>query len=335
MVMRVTVKDIARELKVSVGSVSTALNNKKGISDKLKEKIKKKAKEMNYIPNVTARNLVKQETKNIAVFIFTRSKENKDAFNLPIFGNLLEAANKRGYNLLIYGGDNNFSDKESYIKFCLEESVVGAIIFGMKLEDPNIKSLKEQYNIPIVLFDVDIDGYTNVVKTDNEFGVKIALNYLYKLGHRKIAILKGHSKAQVTHEREKSVEIFLKSKGIYNKNLIVSGDFSKRSGYEAVKKLFLKKNDFTAIFCFSDLMAVGVLEFFREKEIVVPNKISILGFDNISLCEYLDPPLTSVAPDTKGIVEEIVRIIEGKETKKQIKIKPGLEIRKSCIKIKD
>ena len=82
-------------------------------------------------------------------------------------------------------------------------------------------------------------------------------------------------------------------------------------------------------------MAVGVLEFFREKEIVVPNKISILGFDNISLCEYLDPPLTSVAPDTKGIVEEIVRIIEGKKTKKQIKIKPGLEIRKSCIKIND
>jgi DNA-binding LacI/PurR family transcriptional regulator len=331
--MRVTIKDIARELNVSIGSVSTALNNKKGISDKLKEKIQRKAKKMNYIPNVTARNLVRQETKNIAVFIFTRSKENKDAFNLPIFRNLLEAANKRGYNLLVYGGDNNFLDKEAYIKFCLEENVAGAIIFGMKLEDPNIQTLKDQQNVPIVLFDVDIGGYTNVVKTDNDLGVKRALNYLYTLGHRKIAILKGHSKAQVTHERWKSVEKFLKSKGIYNKDLIVSGNFSERSGYEAGKKLFLKKNDFTAIFCFSDLMAVGALEFFKENKIIAPNKISVLGFDNIPLCEYLDPPLTSVAPDTKGIVEEIVRIIEDKEMKKQIKIKPSLEIRKSCKKI--
>ena len=241
--MRVTIKDIARVLNVSIGSVSMALNNKKGISDKLKEKIQNKAKEMNYIPNVVARNLVRQETKNIAVFIFTRSKENenKERFTLPIFGNLLEAANKRGYNLLVYGRDNDFSDKESYIKFCLEESVAGAVIFGMKLEDPNIKSLKEQYNIPIVLFDVDIDGNTNVVKTDNDFGVKKALGYLYKLGHRKIAILKGHHKAQVTHEREKAVENFLKSKEIYNKDLIILGDFSKKSGYEAGKKLFFKK----------------------------------------------------------------------------------------------
>ena len=152
----ITIKDIAKHFDVSVGTVSKALNNQKGVSDKLREKIKNYADENNYMPNLTAISLVKKETNKIALFILSKEDNKEDSrFSIlwvELLKVLLEESYKINHNLIVYNlyyGDNS----KNYIELCKIESVKGAIFFGVMNNDPQIDQLKKNNEIPLVLFD--------------------------------------------------------------------------------------------------------------------------------------------------------------------------------------
>ncbi|MHA5067618.1 LacI family DNA-binding transcriptional regulator [Cetobacterium sp.] len=326
--MRVTIKDIAKELNISTAAVSKALNNLSGVSEELRERVKIVAKGMGYTPNLIAKNLVQNRTNKIALFILSRKIEDiRFSFlDNEIFRYLINESHKIDYNILVFSVEDT-DEQKNYIDLCRSENVTGAIILGIKLDDPQIKDLKENKEFPVVVFDTNIGGDVNSVKTDNELGVKKVTDYLKEMNHEKVGVITGHFKAQVSIER-----LYTFTNQMIGKEIeIYEGDFSKESGYKGAKVLY--KKGVTALFAFSDLMALGALEYFNENNIKVPDEISLIGFDDIPVGEILKPGLTTIAHSKKEIAKKMLRMIIENEYGKNIKIEPKLIKRDSVKKL--
>lgn len=326
--MRVTIKDIAKELNISTAAVSKALNNLSGVSDELREKVRETAKSLGYTPNLVAKNLVQKRTNKIALFILSRKIEDiRFSFlDNEIFRYLINESHKIDYNILVFSVEDT-DEKKSYIDLCRSENVAGAIVLGIKLDDPQIKELRENSEFPVVVFDTNIGGNVNSVKTDNELGVRKVTDYLKEMKHEKIGVITGHFKAQVSIER-----LYTFTNEMIGKEIeIYEGDFSKESGYKGAEVLY--KKGVTAIFAFSDLMALGALEYFNENNIKVPDEVSLIGFDNIPVGEILKPGLTTISHSKKEIARRMLNMIIENEYGKNIKIEPELIKRDSVKKL--
>ncbi|MGL4426113.1 MAG: LacI family DNA-binding transcriptional regulator, partial [Cetobacterium sp.] len=317
--MRVTIKDIAKKLNISTAAVSKALNNLPGVSDELRETVRETAKSLGYTPNLIAKNLVQKRTNKIALFILSRKIEDTrfSFLDNEIFRYLIQESHKIDYNILVFSV-NDTDEKKNYLDLCLSENVAGAIILGLKLDDPQIDDLRENNKFPVVVFDTKIGGFVNSVKTDNESGVTEITEYLKEMNHKNVGVITGHFKAQVSVER-----LYTFTENMIGKRIeVFEGDFSKESGYNGAKKLY--SEGVTAIFAFSDLMALGALEYFNEIGVKVPEEISIVGFDDIPVGEILKPSLSTVAHNKKEIAHRMLTIITNNSYGENIKIKPVL-----------
>ncbi|MGL6166723.1 MAG: LacI family DNA-binding transcriptional regulator [Fusobacteriaceae bacterium] len=326
--MRVTIKDIAKKLEISTAAVSKALNNLPGVGEELRALVKETAKEMGYRPNLTAKNLVQKCTNKIALFILSRNIEDTrfSFLDNEIFRYLIQESQNIDYNILVFSVNDNDKNK-NYIDLCLSENIAGAIILGLKLDDPQIEELQKNKDFPIVVFDTNIGGNVNSVKTNNEFGVQKVTQYLKEMNHEKIGVITGHFKAQVSIERLDTFRNCMMGSHFE----IFEGDFSKKSGYLGAQKLYSK--GITAIFAFSDLMALGAIEYLTENNIKVPEDVSLIGFDDIPIGEILKPGLTTVSHSKNEIVKSMLKIIVNNSFGENLKILPKLILRDSVIKL--
>ena len=177
-----------------------------------------------------------------------------------------------------------------------------------------------------------------IVGNDYNGGYKAA-KYLYSLGHKKILIILGPEKLVSTQKRLSGFLKFFKEHEIeYDKNLITRGDFSIDSGYNCLNRAIRKKLSFTAIFALNDLMAIGAIQNLSENNIKIPDKVSVLGYDNIFIDQYFSPKITSIATPldelAKKAVDEIIKNnVNSNKKIQRILIEPILFERKSCKKI--
>ena len=333
--MSSNIKDIAEKLGISAAAVSKALNNRKDISEKLKRKVHETARELDYTPNSIAKRLVTNKSNTIGVFIFSRQEHtfSKD-LGLQFLGGILEETNKNNYDIVLFSIDSDLLNEKSYIELCKERRAEGAIFTGLRLDDPHIKKIKNS-TFPISIIDTLIEGENvNFVSTDNKLGVRLALDYLWKLGHRKIAMINGHKYAQVSRERLNAYQNYLEEREVYDERLVFTGDFTEDSGYQCAEKIMKLERLPTAIFIASDLMALGAIKAFKESGFNLPKDMSIIGFDNVSIGNYIEPRLTTVGQDAIGMGKWSVRLILNKlkkeEPQKKYLLKPKLIIRDSC-----
>ncbi len=296
--MSITLKDIAKKLGVSTTAVSKALNNHEDISDELKKKVREVAEELNYSPNAIARRLVSNRSRTLGVFVLSRQdEENVDYLGYTFLLGIINEANKFDFDIVLFTTDSDFLQERSYIDLCEERKVEGAIFLGLHLDDPHLEELKNS-KIPIAVIDTDLKGKNNLfVTSDNEKGIKKALSYLYRLGHREIALISGHKGAEITQRRLSAYEEFLKSKNIYNPELVFSADFTEESGYEAGNKIANLTQQPTAVLAMSDIMAIGAMEAIKKYGFKIPGDISFVGYDNIKIAQYTTPSLTSINQD--------------------------------------
>lgn len=330
--MQATIKDIARMANVSITTVSRALNKEGGVSEKTREKILQIAKELNYRPNRLARSLVTKRTNTIGIIL-------PDITN-PFFPEIVRAvedtANKFGYNLIICNTDDN-SEKESLYLQVLKEKCVDGIIFTSSI-NPSSKNIKQllEYKIPFVLVDryIDIDHPAGIY-TDGTLGMYEAVKYLISMGHERIAFISGPKESKSAFQRYMGYINALKEANIpVRESLIKEGNYKISGGEKVVMELLSSKEDFTAVACANDLMAVGAIEVLTQSNIKVPEEISITGFDNISLSKVVSPKLTTVEQPSYEMGEKatkmLLKLIEGKSLRKtEISLKPKLIIRNS------
>ncbi|MFC3885076.1 LacI family DNA-binding transcriptional regulator [Bacillus songklensis] len=334
-----TIKDIARVAGVSVTTVSRALNGYSDVNEETRKKIVEVAKQLNYSPNTLARGLVMKKSKTIGLLVSGMNRENaKDNFTFQVLCGINECASVREYDLILFNTDSSRQREKTYTQLCRERKVDGVIIQGIKLDDPYLKEVMES-NIPCVLVDIPVETKTvGYVSTDNVLGAKKAVEHLIELGHRNIAMVNGYKQAFVSQQRLKGYEKALKEHGIkVKKNWIVDGEFEEEKAKEVVLSLLSSAPDITAIFCASDLMALGALKACQQQGISVPHDLSIAGYDDILLASYVTPPLTTVSQNIFEIGYEaadlLIDMLEGKAQKHHRILETKLVQRKSSARI--
>ncbi|ADL08468.1 LacI family DNA-binding transcriptional regulator [Thermosediminibacter oceani] len=329
-----TIKDIALLAGVSVTTVSRALNGYSDVSEATRQKIKKIAEELNYTPNSIARGLVMKKTNTVGLVVSEIIKPGVyHPFFLEVLSGIKAALHKSGYDIILFTVDPESQGKTSYERLCKERKVDGTIVQGLKLSDPYIEQIKST-DIPTVLIDIPIlTERVGYVSSDNVKGAFDAVNYLVQIGHSEIGFINGHKDAAVSIERLEGYRKALEHHGIpYDERYVAYGDYTQQSGAEAFKELLREIPQITAVFCASDLMAVGALKAAGEMGKKVPGEISIVGFDDIELATIITPNLTTIRQEKYRIgykaAELLLSIIRG-EKPRHVVVPHRLVVRQS------
>lgn len=329
----ITIKDIAKAAGVSTATVSMVFNNKdKSISQTTRDRVLKIGKDLNYIPNSMARSLVTRQTKTLGLVL-------PDIAN-PFFPEIARGAEDRawesGYSIIICNTDDDVDQENNYLHV-LSEKMVDGIILTHSANRNKEKSGLERCRIPIILIDRDYDSpnIMGKVLVDNTEASCKAVNYLIKKGYTKIAYIAGPLNTRTARDRLDGYKKALVENNLrYEENLVMVGEYKTQWGSEAALSLLESEQDFQAIFCGNDLIAIGAMKKLKEKNITIPDDIAVMGFDDIYISSLVDPELTTIKQPNYKMGFEAVRImidyLEGKEIEeKNIILSTELIIRKS------
>jgi len=332
----ITIKDVAKEAGVSVSAVSKAFNEYGDISDTTRRHILEVSKRMNYQPNIVAKSLSSLKNYRIGMLIQDYKEEENDgvdAFTLKLTMEFQNEVSKMNYETVLLTTTSDAQKIKSISNLIEEKQIDGLFIIGLKTTDEYFKQLKE-INYPIVLWDIEINNPSVCcVGVNNTKGSFLAVEYLIKQGHKRIGFINGHKEAFVSYERLNGYFLALNRYNLpVDNNLIVHSDFTYKGGAGAVESLIKENRDITAVFCASDLMAIGIINELQREGYSVPQDISVIGFDDIDFARYINPMLTTIRQD-KGLVGRIaantlINMINGQNTGR-IMIEPELIIRES------
>lgn len=314
--MKVTVKDIAKAAGTSTATVSMVLNNKSArISKATRERILKVAKELQYVPNKIAVSLATNKSYTIGLLV-------PDSCNMffDLCANGVERyAYEHGYSVYQCNIDDSVEKGLKYLDNLATRCVDGIIIIPPsdinynKNDKRMIKFFKES-NIPFVLLDraiINADTYYDFVSSDNKRGAFFAANYLIENGHTNIGCVVGPKEEYNTKERLEGFKNALRYNDIpFDESLIYYGDYRFESGYEAAKVLVSK--GVSAIFSFNDLMAYGVYKYAFSHGINIPDKLSVVGFDNIIYGDIFPVGLTSIEQPAELMGQKACEILLNK-----------------------
>ncbi len=331
--MSVTIKDIARILNVSHATVSRALNNSSLISQETKKRVQDLAKELNYVPNYSAKSLVENKSYNIALFFSTIDSPSV-FFHETVRG--VNSVMTEQYNLVIKGIDDLNDDFSS-----IDSKRFDGIILMSQSDTDNtfIYHLREK-NIPLVVLNRDLDDRSiiNILSADRK-GAYLAVTYLIENGHTNIAIIEGKKGSHATRARTKGyITALIDNKIGINKDYMVQGSFTMDSGYKAMKDLLKIKPTPTAVFCSNDEMAVGAMKAIIQAGLNIPGDISVMGFDDSQFTSFINPSLTTVRRAISEVsrvgAEKLLNVIKSNEyAGEKIFIKTKLIERESVAKI--
>lgn len=293
--MRVTLSDIAKKANVSPMTVSRVINKSGDVSEETRVKVEAIIKEMNYIPNTSARYLNSKRSKILALMI-------TDITN-PFFTKLARGAEDKskqlGYRLILCNSDENIEKEADYINMLISTGVDGILITPSKDESKrNLKTL-HKYSIPFVLLDRTIDGINaDIIHGDSEDGTRELLEHLIHLGHKKIAIINGPLNVSTARERHESYIQTMKSNGLkIQDNYILHSQFTNEDMHKNISTLLSLPQDErpTAIFAVNNFIAINSIKELRKNNIRVPEDISVVGFDDLDSTIELDPFLTVIS----------------------------------------
>lgn len=310
MVKKVTIKDIAKESGYSISTVSRVLNNRRDVSLEAKQRINEIVAAYNFVPNNNAKQLKQSTSKTIAVLV-------KGRLNV-LFANIVEAVQemleRTKYSADVYYIDEDENEVEQAVKLCRECKPMGILFLG---GNPSyFESSYGQIEVPGVLVtnqaaELPFQNLSSIA-VDNYAASKRAVDYLFEMGHTKIGVLGGDVGLSYTSQRrllgclESHIEhgiTFDKEKYYENTH------FSFDSAYQALGRLLAKAPDITAIFAMSDVTAIGAIRALKDHGLDVPEDISVMGFDGISLGEYYNPKLTTIKQPAKDLAVRGIEIL--------------------------
>lgn len=338
--MATTIKDIAKTAGVSVTTVSRALNGYSDVSEKTRQRIMDIARELNYSPNTLARGLVMNVSKTIGLLVSGLNRESeKDQIIFSILSGVNDSLSEKEYDLILFNTNTSKQREKTYSQLCRERRVDGVIIQGIKTDDPYLKEVVES-DIPCVLIDIPVHSdNVGYVTTDNVSGARKAVEHLIGLGHKKIGMINGHGKAFVSQKRLEGYVEALKEHGLpVIPQWVCNGQFEEETAYEEARKLLIEHSDITAIFCASDIMALGALNAAKSLGIRVPEELSLIGYDDIILASYSNPALTTISQNFFQLGYQaahlLVNMLEGKSEPQIVTMPTKLVIRGSTAKNK-
>lgn len=335
MTSRISIIDVAKKAGVSIATVSRVINGSNKVKLETKTRVMDVVKELHYSPNPAARGLIMRKTEAIGLLLPDLHGE----FFSEVIRGADEAVQAKGYHLIVSSSHNALKEIEAALRF-MRGRVDALVVMSPQIHsDLLLANLPK--SLPVVLLNCHSSNPTyDTIMTDGYGGAREMISYLLEQGHRKIALIKGADTNIESQERLRGCQSVLTENGIaLDASFIFSGAFTEESGYTAAKEILKLKSKPTAIFAFNDAMAIGAIGAIREKGIIIPDEISVCGFDDIPIAQYLNPSLTSVhVPIAELGAMAIARIFERMEKKvseaaAHIFVQTTLNIRDSCKKI--
>jgi DNA-binding LacI/PurR family transcriptional regulator len=328
---RVTIKRIAHEAGVSLTTVSRALNDRPDIDPATRQRILALADELGYTPSAIARSLVTQRSHTIGLAVRTLSDLWAAHIVLPIE----ELAHGSGYDLFI-STHHADADWERRVLRAFHGRQVDGIIVVSSVLGEEISPLQSALGIPIVLISPLVEAtHRYVVRTDDVAGARSAVEHLIRLGHRRIAHIGAPDWAAPGLERRTGYRQALEAHGIaWDPALVYEGDAHETGGLAGVQALLQLADPPTAFSCFNDMTAVGAVRGARLIGHRVPEDLSVVGFDDMPLASYVDPPLTTVRQDLGALggraTQMLLNLIAGQKTEAPVVLGTELVERTSC-----
>jgi LacI family transcriptional regulator len=320
--MAITIKDVAKQAGVSISTVSRVVNDSKPVSPELKKKVMDVIEELGYRPNEVARSLVTKKSYLIGVIV----PDIGQSHVANMLRGIEEVGKMYNYDILLCSSYGDKNAELSYLQLLNRKQVEGLIILSAKLEKDVENSIKA-FNIPFVFLSTnDNREEYRSVDIDNQIAVMEMVNYLQQLGHEDIAYLgiKPGKKTKAFVKRSAFVKA-MKDSGLSGEATYETESLGIEPGYEAAKEIMGAKPRPTAVFCASDELAIGVMNYCHDQGISVPDDLSIAGMGDIEMASHIRPRLTTISIPYYDIgavaIRRIVKALKEEElTEAEIKL---------------
>jgi LacI family transcriptional regulator len=329
---RASIRHVAERAGVSVTTVSHALNGTRFVSEQARAKVEEASRALGYVPSEVARWLKQNTTHTLGMLVPNNSN--------PYFAEIIRGVERRchaaGYSLLLCNSDDDGQRQADHLRVLAERRVDGLVLVGAG-DDEQIVLSCQGLRIPLVLVDREIDSIrADLIEVDHAAGGELATAHLLSLGHRRVACIGGPAKLRPSQQREAGWRRGLAREGIEPRaDELERGDFDAPAGAAAMTRLLKSPTPPTAVFVCNDLMAFGALHAAHEAGLNVPAHLSIIGFDDIQLAAYTQPPLTTIAQPKEAIGTGaadmlLERLRAGRSEPRRLILQPELRIRHTC-----
>ncbi len=329
-----TLQDVARIAGVSTKTVSRVINNEANVAAETAERVRQAVAKLNYVPNSAARSLSRGRAMAIA---FVAGWSVNTAYSSMLIDNLLQDTMRKDHSLMLFQSDAGTAERVSAA--FLGQQIDSIVLDSMAAENPaliaRLESLRRPY---VVLHPNFLDRYpgASFVRIDNQWGAMQATEYLVKLGHRAIGFVSFPTRMPAT-ERLSGYRAALEQAGIDFRSDYVYEAFDRpvQIGYKGALQLMSANPEITAIFAATDEIAMGTLTAIWQLGLKVPEDVSVIGFDDISMASSITPPLTTmrqpIGEISRTVVEMAIDMVENPHRKRSDVVLPTeLIVRNSC-----
>ena len=295
---RLDIRDVAKHARVSIATVSRTINRVPTVDKQLAERVWKAIGELNYFPNTQARALVSGRTRLLGLLI----SEITNPFFPELIEGFEEIAVAHGYEILIGSTNYDLARMTTCIRRMLERHVEGVAVMTFGIEQPLLEELSSR-DIPMVFVDAGPPSpLVRALVVDYRKGIREGVQHLAALGHRNIAFISGPLRQGSAQFRKTAFIESMEEIGVHQQpGWLVEGDHTLEGGMEAMKRLLSVPEQPTAVMCSNDMTAIGALRVLARAGLKVPEDMSVIGFDDIHLAEFVYPPLTTVRMSRKDL----------------------------------
>jgi LacI family transcriptional regulator len=328
--VRLTIRDIAKEAGVGLGTVSRVLNDSPHVSPATRAKVLEVIDKHNYRLHAVARSLAKRCTNTVGVIVPQFTKR----FFIEVLKGIQGQLDNSGRDLILYNVQNRVQKEEIFERITYEKPVDGIIVINLRLTDRHCHLLQEA-GLPVVLVDSERHEFTSIV-SDNARGAEIAVTHLIELGHKEIGMVNGLMRYHASRQRLQGYKKALTDHGIeVNHELVVNSEFCRAGGYEAATALLSRVTP-TAIFAASDEQAIGIMDYAKKAGIQIPQKLAIVGFDDIDLVDFIGLSTMRQSMEEMGsvaaskLLEMLTNPNDEENPPERIVFCPRLIVRSSC-----
>jgi LacI family transcriptional regulator len=329
---RVTLQQVAKHAGVSTSTASLIVRNNPRISEATRKKVLKSMNELGYVYDRIAANLRSQSSDTVGIIITDISNTFFSEFLIGVH----DALDEVGYTVLLGTTFDSVAKQDHLLSTMMEHRVGGLILCPVSESSQDTIERLNEIDTPMVLAVRELPGVnSDYVGIDYPEGARIAVDHLLGKGHKRIALLGGIKESSTWIERMEGYREALSRAGLeVDESLVIDSAPTREGGLEAVLKVLENPNPPTAIFCFSDLIAFGVMQGLMMKGITPGKDIDIVGFDNVPVAEIYHPPLTTISSFPRRIGKEAANLLYQQMEKidreqQRIILNPELIIRES------
>lgn len=333
---KVTISDVARVAGVSAQTVSRVVNRKGEISAQTRQLVRKVIKDLGYRPSSIARSLATNKTYTIGLVV----PDIANPFFPEIARGIEDFAWENNYGVLLCNTLEDMQREEAAIRSLEDKRVDGIILCSSRLSDEDLFELIESHQAAVLVNRSVPDDLAATVRVDDVYGASLAVQHLIDCGRDVIGFLSGPTTSQSGRERIEGARNTLRQAGIEDApSLSLPCAPNASGGYRTAQELLARRPDVQALVCYNDMVAVGALQACAERGLSVPDDVAIVGYDDSTLAELVQPSLTTLRVPKYDIGADAARIlldrIQGQKGQREVLHRPELIVRRSTPELKN